>query len=108
MSMEATERLLVKYSYTQGTETHSHLADLTFSNFYSVSEDYLYRTVLWSLHTKSPMNDDNFLCATVGPVHLAFTWPSELNCNNKITHTTNKCPNAPMNLICCFHLPLLL
>lgn len=106
--MEETERLLVKYSYTQGTETLSHLADLTFSNFYSVSADYLYRTVLWSLYTKSPVNDENFLCATVGPVHLAFTWPSELNCKNKITYTTNKRPNAPMNLIRCFHLLALL
>lgn len=53
--MEATERLLVKYSYTQGTETQSYLADLTSSNFYFVSADYLYKIALWSLYTKSPV-----------------------------------------------------
>lgn len=47
------------------------------------------------------MNDENFLCAAVGTVHLAFMWPSDLNYNSKITFTTSKRLNVPMNLICC-------
>lgn len=46
--MEAAERLLVKYSNTQATETLSQLAVLKFSNSYYVSADYF---DLWPLNT---------------------------------------------------------
>lgn len=55
MSMEATEQLLVKYSYMQGTETLSHLADLIFSIF-TLFQQIIYIGVLFDLCTSNHLS----------------------------------------------------
>lgn len=47
--MEATERLLAKFSNTQATKTLSQLVVLKFSNSCYISADYF---DLWTLNTK--------------------------------------------------------